>query len=122
MQIEEVLKQRECFLEALNEIRVDFINTAKTIVQQLEQDPTSATDDPFKDCILRSIDILAFTAKLQPQDAGNVIGSLEENKGAEQMHPLLKYAAAYVEVFEALEQQTSQNLAEVNQILGKQAA
>jgi hypothetical protein len=122
MQIEEVLKQRECFLEALNEIRVDFINTAKTIVQQLEQDPTSATDDPFKDCTLRSIDILAFTAKLQPQDAGNVIGSLEENKGAEQMHPLLKYAAAYVEVFEALEQQTSQNLAEVNQILGKQAA
>ncbi len=122
MQIEEVLKERERFLEALHEIRVDIINTAKTVVQQLEQDPTNATDYPFKDCAVRSIDTLAFIAKLQPQDAGNAIRSVEENKGAEQMHPLLKYAASYVELFEAVEQQTNQSLAEVKQILGKQAA
>ena len=44
MQIEEVFKERERFLKAVNEIRDDVINTANTIVQQLEQDPTSATD------------------------------------------------------------------------------
>ena len=111
MQIEEVLKERERYLETLHEIRVDIINTAKTVVQQLEQDPTSATDYPFKDCGVRSIDKLAFTAKLQPQDAGNAIGSVEENKRAEQMHPLLTYSASYVEVFEFVKQQANRNLA-----------
>ncbi len=102
MQIEEVLKERECYQEALNEIRVDLINTAKTIVQQLEQDPKSATDYPYKDWALRSINRFAHAAKLQPQDAGNVIGSVEENKGAEQMHPLLAYTADYVELLKAV--------------------
>jgi hypothetical protein len=36
MQIEEVFKEIERFLGVLNEIRVDIINTAKTIVQQLK--------------------------------------------------------------------------------------
>ena len=49
----------------LNEMRVDLINTAKTIVQHLEQDPTSATDYPFKGYYLRSIDRFAHAAKLQ---------------------------------------------------------
>ncbi len=44
MQIEEVFKERERFLKAVNEIRDDVINTANTIMQQLEQDPTSVTD------------------------------------------------------------------------------
>jgi len=44
MQIEEVFKERERFLKVNNEIRDDIINTANTIVQQLEQDPASATD------------------------------------------------------------------------------
>ncbi len=122
MQIEEVLKERECYQEALNEIRVDLISTAKTIVQQLEQDPTSATDYPYKDWALRSIDRFAHAAKLQPQDAGNLIGSVEENKGAEQMHPLITLTARYVEVLGGVKQQTNQNLDEVKQIFEKQAA
>ena len=83
-------------------MRVDLINTAKTIVQQLEQDPTSATDYPFNGYYLRSIDRFAHAAKLQPQDAGNAVGSVEENKRAEQMHPLLAYTADYVEVVKAV--------------------
>ncbi len=122
MQIEEVFKERECQLEMLNEMRVDLIKTTKTIVQQLEQDPTSATDYPFNGYYLRSIDRFAHAAKLQPQDAGKVIGSVEENKGAEQMHPLLMYTASYVEIFGAAKQQTNQNLAEVKQSLEKQTA
>jgi hypothetical protein len=66
MQIEEVLIEREYQLELLNEIRMDLINTAKTIVQQLKQDPASATDYPFKGYYLRSIDRFAHAAKLQP--------------------------------------------------------
>jgi hypothetical protein len=102
MQIEEVFKERECQLEMLNEMRVDLINTAKTIVQQLEQDPMSATDHPFNGYYLRSIDRFAHAAKIQPQDAGNAVGSVEENKGADQMHPLLAYTADYVEVVKAV--------------------
>ena len=98
-------------MEVIHEIRVNIINTAKTIVQQLEQDPTSAIDNPFKDCGLIAIDKIAFAVKLQPQDAGNAIGSVEENKRAEQMHPLLTYSASYVEVFELVKQQANRNLA-----------
>ena len=110
MQIEEVFKEREFQLEMLNEMRVDLINTAKTIVQQLEEDPTRATDYPFKGYYLRSIDRFAHAAKLQPQDAGNAIGSVEENKGGEQMHPLLTYTASYVEVLKAVKQRTNRSL------------
>ena len=81
MQIEEVFKERECQLEMLNEMRVDLINTAKTIVQQLEQDPMSATDHPFNGYYLRSIDRFAHAAKIQPQDAGNAVGSVEGQEG-----------------------------------------
>ncbi len=110
MQIEEVLIERECQLEMLNEMRVDLVNTAKTIVQQLKQDHTSATDDPFNGYYLRSIDRFSHAAKLQPQDARNLVGSVEENKGAEQMHPLLTNTAKYVKVFGVAKQQTNRNL------------
>ncbi len=106
----------------LNEMRVDLIDTAKTIVQQLKQDPTTATDYPFKGYHLRSIDRFAHAAKLQPQDAGNPVGSVEENKGAEQMHPLLTYTASYIELFGVVKQRTNRSLEQVKQILGEQAA
>jgi hypothetical protein len=66
MQIEEVLTERECLADMLHQMGGDLFQTAKTIVQQLKQDPASVKDYPYKDFCQRSIDRFAQAAKFQP--------------------------------------------------------
>ena len=111
MQIAEVLKERECLADELNQMILDLTRTADAIVQQLKQDPASVKDYPFKDFRHSCIDRLTQAAKFQPQDAIKAIGSVEENKVNDQTHPLLIFAKSFVEIKEAVVQQIEQRLA-----------
>jgi hypothetical protein len=89
---------------------IELNQTTKAIVLKMKQDPKCVKVNPFKDLCHSYITRITNTAKFQPQDTSNAIGSVEENKEDGQMHLLLKYVTSFIEIYEAFEKQTNRNL------------
>jgi hypothetical protein len=76
--LEEVWAEQVHFSEMLSEMNADLLQTTKTVVQKLKQDPTTVIVYPFKPWIQSSINLLA--SKLEPQEVSHVIRIVEDNK------------------------------------------
>jgi hypothetical protein len=66
MQIEEVLKEKECLEDLLLEMSMDLRETTKAILQLLKQNPANVKDFPYQDFLRRSIEKLVKATKFQP--------------------------------------------------------
>ncbi len=82
MYIEEVWKEKARFEDVLLLINVDLHQTAKSLVQLLNQDMLSVKDS-FRAWIQASIDKLIQAAKFEPQELHKVVKIVEENKNDE---------------------------------------
>ena len=71
-------------------------------MQLLKKDPASVKDYPFKGFCQRSIERLDQAAKLEPQDATNALGLVEESKLDNQRPQLVSMVLSYVEINEVV--------------------